>query len=53
MHVEVVQTCAVDVNEDLSRGQFRGRGVLGESDLGGVSVVGHYKRAHGRCAGFL
>lgn len=45
-HVEIVEACAVDVDEHLAAADLGCRGVLGDRDLGGVGVVGHYKRAH-------
>lgn len=47
--VEVVEPCAVDVDEDLV-GADRGLGrVLRDWDLRGVGVVGHHERAHFDC----
>lgn len=48
--VEVVEPCAVDVDEDLV-GADRGLGrVLRDRDLRGVGVVGHHERAHFDCS---
>ena len=49
-HVEVVQTCAVDLDEDLSGADLGLGCVLGDGDLGGVGVLGDHKRAHLGCS---
>ena len=45
-YIKVVQTCTVDINEDLPGPGFGLGRVLRDGDLGRVGVVGHHKRAH-------
>ena len=43
-YIKVVQTCTVDINEDLPGPGFGLRRVLRDGDLGRVGVVGHHER---------
>ena len=45
-HVEVVEPCAVDVDEDLSGARLRLRSILSDGDLGRVCVVGYHESTH-------